>query len=541
MPFSSDYARKMSPAQKISARQRIIEPSRPSGSFYLLVCLSAIIATLGLLANSTAVVIGAMLVAPLMSPIFGIALGLASGDRQLLKTALLADIAGIILAVALSALIGMIPLRPDFGSEILARTQPNIYDVLIALASGLAGAYALVHEKISPVLPGVAIATALVPPLAACGLNVAAGNWPLAWGAFLLFLVNFIAIEFAAASVFMLAGLVELAHTGHNSKFKAIFSSMGVSLLILVLATGFMTQTLIKIVSERQLEKQIRTVLTGQLDKYAGARLSELNYAQEGSELEVIATVITPQGFAPKQVADLEGSLKAIVNPQAGLIVRSVITEDADRNGPVFVSVQELRQRSQAVEEARYMNDISLIISEEMRKLGGAQVSNVSKEVSDDNNIITAVVRSYQAITPAQVQKVEQRLNAEVDSQIRLIVRTAITKDADSQEFLHQAVPFEDALQEQELDLYKRMLNEINWYLQRQVSGIMVADLWFKEGDDHALQVYVTVKTPVILAPMLVAELQEHLVRYIDPRIVLIVESKVGGVATASELYQTDE
>lgn len=541
MAFFSDYLPRMSPAQKISARQRIIDPSRPSGSFYLLVCLSAIIATLGLLANSTAVVIGAMLVAPLMSPIFGIALALTSGDRKLLKTALLAEIAGIILAVALPALIGLIPLRPDFGSEILARTQPNIYDVLIALASGLAGAYALVNEKISPALPGVAIATALVPPLAACGLNVAAGNWPLAWGAFLLFLVNFIAIEFAAASIFVLAGLVELAHAGNGSKFKAIISSMGVSLMILVLATGFMTQTLIKIVSERQLEKQIRTVLTGQLGKYAGARLSELNYIQEGSDLQVIATVITPQGFAPNQVADLEGSLKAIVNPQAELIVRSVITEDADRNGPAFVSVEELKERSEADEQAQFMNDVSLIISEEMRKLGGAQTSNISKENSDGKTIITAIVRSFQAITPAQVHKVEQRLNAELDSQIRLIVRTAITKDADSQQFLHQTESFEDALQENELELYKRLLNEIEWYLQQQVSGILVADLWFEADDDNALKVYVTVKTPVILEPLLVAELQAHLVRYVDSRIVVILESQVGGVATASELYQTDE
>ncbi|MEQ8235559.1 MAG: TIGR00341 family protein [Syntrophomonadaceae bacterium] len=541
MPFFTDRLPKMSPGQKISARQRIIEPSRPSGSFYLLVCLSAIIATLGLLANSTAVVIGAMLVAPLMSPIFGIALGLASGDRQLLKTALLAEIAGIILAVALPALIGMIPLRPDFGSEILARTQPNIYDVLIALASGLAGAYALVNERISPALPGVAIATALVPPLAACGLNIASGNWPLAWGAFLLFMVNLIAIEFAAASIFMLAGLVEFPHASNGSKLKAIFSSMGVSLLILILATGFMTQTLIKIVSERQLEKQIQTVLTGQLTNYAGARLSDLNFVKTGSDLEVIATVITPQEISPSQVANLETSLQAIVNPATQLIVRSVITKDADRNGPVFVSVEELKQRSEAFQEAAYMNSISLIISEEMRILGGAQVSNISKEISDGQTLITASVRSYQAITPAQVKNIQQRLVDEVDPEIRLLVRTTITKDADSQEFLHQTLSFEESLQGEELDLYKRLLNEIKWYLQQQIRGILVTDLWFEAEDDNALQAYVTVKTPTIVEPELVAQLQEHLVLYIDPRIVLSVESQVGGVATASELDQSGE
>jgi len=139
--------RHMTTEARDRARQRIIEPSQPTGAYYLLVCLSAIIATFGLLANSTAVVIGAMLVAPLMGPIFGIALSLATGNRKLLKIALLAEIVGIILAVGLPTLIGLIPLRPDFGTEILARTQPTIYDVLIALASGLAGAYALMDER----------------------------------------------------------------------------------------------------------------------------------------------------------------------------------------------------------------------------------------------------------------------------------------------------------------------------------------------------------------------------------------------------------
>ena len=146
--------RRMPQEQRRVIYQKITDLSSPSPSFHLMVCLSTIIAAFGLLSNSVAVVIGAMLVAPLMGPIFGIALSLSTGNSSLLRRALVAEIIGIMMAVGLSYIIGLVPIRPDFGSEILARTQPTIYDIIVALASGLAGAYALVDEKISPALPG---------------------------------------------------------------------------------------------------------------------------------------------------------------------------------------------------------------------------------------------------------------------------------------------------------------------------------------------------------------------------------------------------
>jgi uncharacterized hydrophobic protein (TIGR00271 family) len=132
----------------------VAKMSEPHRSFYFMVGLSAVIAGYGLLDNSSAVVIGAMLVAPLMGPIFGIALGLTNGDRRLLRTATVAQVVGVALTVALGALIGLMPLRATFGSEILIRTQPTLYDVAIAFASGLAGAYAIASKRFSAALPG---------------------------------------------------------------------------------------------------------------------------------------------------------------------------------------------------------------------------------------------------------------------------------------------------------------------------------------------------------------------------------------------------
>jgi len=496
------------------------------------VCLSAIIATFGLLANSTAVVIGAMLVAPLMGPIFGIALSLATGDRRLLKVALFAEIVGVILAIGLPALIGLIPLRPDFGSEILARTQPTIYDVLIALASGLAGAYALVDEKISPALPGVAIATALVPPLAACGLNIAAGNWVQAWGAFLLFLVNFIAIEFAAASIFMLFGLVEFNKIGNSSPIKAVIQRLGISFLILLLATTFMTRTLIKIVGERKLDKEIRTVLTNQMNTYAGARLSDIKFDQGYDGLQVIAVVITPQEFDPTRVASMEKALQKDVNLNTQLIVRSVISKDADRNGPVFISSEEIKRRNLYDQETEFMNRVSLILSEQIKTINGAQVIDVTKDLENGAQVITVSIRTPTAITPTEVQNIQQHLNSEVDATLKLVIRSILTKDADAQQFLDSSNDFYNQLQGADLDLYNRLQNEVTWYLSQEIAGITVADLNFQQVD-QTLNVYASVNTPLTVNPALVSKLQKHLQTYIDPKIKITVRSMVGGTATA--------
>lgn len=524
--------RTMTPEARARAWQRIIEPSQPSGAFYLLMCLSAVIATFGLLANSTAVVIGAMLVAPLMGPIFGIALALSTGDRQLLQKALFAEIIGIILAVGLSALIGLIPLRPDFGSEILARTQPTIYDVLIALASGLAGAYALVDEKISPALPGVAIATALVPPLAACGLNIAAGHWWLAWGAFLLFLVNLIAIEFAASSIFMLMGLVEFPQAENGSHFKVVIQRLGISFVILLLATTFMTRTLITIVGERKLDKEIRDVLAEQLTTYAGARLSDVNFDKTDAGLQVMAVVVTPQEFEPSRVISLEEGLREAVHPNTQLIVRSVLSKDADRNGPVFISPEEIKRRNLDNQEMDFMNRVSRVLAEQINTVNGARLTDVAKDTSNGSLLITANVRTPQAITPDKVASIQQHLNSEVDSTIKLVVRSILTKDADAEQFLSNISHLNATLQGEDLDLYAGLLNEISWYLAQQIDGVAVAELNFQQDADE-VNVYVSVNTPHTVEPALVARLQTHLQNTIDPRTRITVRSIVGATASA--------
>ena len=137
------------------------------------------------MANSPAVVIGAMLVSPLMTPIFGTALGMIRGDGSLFGRAVRAEIGGILLAIAFGALFGTLPLATEVTPEMLSRTTPTLLDLLVAVFAGLAGTLAVVDERISPALPGVAISTAIVPPLSTCGLCLAVGAFKGAYGAFL--------------------------------------------------------------------------------------------------------------------------------------------------------------------------------------------------------------------------------------------------------------------------------------------------------------------------------------------------------------------
>ena len=128
----------------------ISDGSQPEMRFYILVTVSTLVASFGLITNSTAVIIGAMLLAPLMTPIFGIALALIRGDTPLFGKAVQAEIAGVVAAILMSFILGRLYPALEPTPEMLARTRPQLFDLLVAVFSGFAGAYALVDEKISP-------------------------------------------------------------------------------------------------------------------------------------------------------------------------------------------------------------------------------------------------------------------------------------------------------------------------------------------------------------------------------------------------------
>lgn len=199
-------------------RREVIDRLFPQGMprrqfftrFVSLMMLSTAIAVFGILADSTAVVIGAMLVAPLMFPVLGGAAAVVMGwPRRIVRRTLLVA-AGSFMAVLLAAIISfIIPGRiTPLPIELMARTSPNMLDLGIALAAGAAGAYGQVRKHAAEALTGVAVAVALVPPLAVIGITLQLTEWQLALGASLLFLANVVGIVIAASATFIAAGFV---------------------------------------------------------------------------------------------------------------------------------------------------------------------------------------------------------------------------------------------------------------------------------------------------------------------------------------------
>ena len=193
--------------QRVELAERLLSGSICNFDFLAMMVLSTAIAAFGLLLSSTAVVVGAMLVAPLMTPIMGAGLALVQGNAVLMKQAARSIFYGFCCALAIGVVLGFITPIDVPTSELLARGAPNLLDLGVALVSGIAGAYAMARPNLSAALPGVAIAAALVPPIATVGIALALGEFAVARGAVMLFGTNVVAIILSAAAVLYAVGL----------------------------------------------------------------------------------------------------------------------------------------------------------------------------------------------------------------------------------------------------------------------------------------------------------------------------------------------
>lgn len=198
-------------------------PTAPTrfARFAALMLFAAVIASVGVVVESTAVVIGAMLIAPLMVPLMGTALAVSMGWPRRLRRSAGISLAGIMLAIATGAVVGAVmPRTVDVtaNTEIIARISPTVVDLAIAVAAGAAGAYALSRRDVSESLPGVAVAIALVPPLTVVGLCWEQGAWAAGNGALLLFLTNATAILIAGGVMFVLVGAVPLRRVSESQQ-----------------------------------------------------------------------------------------------------------------------------------------------------------------------------------------------------------------------------------------------------------------------------------------------------------------------------------
>ena len=312
-------------------RQSIEDSATFSSAYVTMNALSAVIASYGLLADSSAVVIGAMIVALLLGPLMGIALALVDANNGLLKKALLAEIGGATLVLAISVIVGRIHQDIPMGRAIISRTSPNIMDLVIALAGGAAGAYATVSLRVSASLVGVAIATALVPPLCVCGITLARGETHLALGAFLLFFANLVAIQIASSVVFALHGYHDIVRTMVNSR-RPLLLLHGPSAILLIVLAVVLGLNFERSLATRRFEIDVRNALIQQLQSHPGSYLADLRITRDEGKTVVTAVVRTPFSFEPREIARMQSKLPAHT-PPAELHIRSIIAKEATEKG----------------------------------------------------------------------------------------------------------------------------------------------------------------------------------------------------------------
>jgi uncharacterized hydrophobic protein (TIGR00271 family) len=282
--------------------------------------LAIVIASVGLNTNSTAVVIGAMLVSPLMGPIVGLGYGIGILDSALIRSSLANLAIAASISLLTSTLYFMATPLAEAQSELLARTTPSLWDVLIALAGGLAGIIGHTRREKSNVIPGVAIATALMPPLCTAGYGLANGNWAVFGGAFYLFSINCVFIAFAAVVVIEFLRLPRRTFVDRTKERR-----VKRTLVAVVLLTGLPSIFLAaRLVDNEVFSSHARDFVRREF-KAAQEHVIETRVAAGSRDIEV--TVIGPR-LPQAAIKAIEARLPASGLDNARLLVHQVQPED---------------------------------------------------------------------------------------------------------------------------------------------------------------------------------------------------------------------
>jgi len=375
--------------------ERIRDESGWSPRYAFMTTMSAGIAVLGLLLSSPAVVIGAMLISPLMGPILGLGFSLALFDFREARRSLTALVFGSFAAVAFTALIVIAsPLKAP-TAEILARTRPNLFDLLVALFAALAGTFAIIRGR-GETIVGVAIATALMPPLAVVGFGLATWNMPVLAGSFALFVTNLLTIALAATVMARFYGF------GHFLSSQQSWTQTIVLTIVFVGMSIPLGLSLSRIASETVTASQVRSFLGDRFG--AQARVTQLDIAFDRDPISIRSVVIAPRTAARDSTA-LQKALAARLGRPVRLQVDQILLDP----GASATDAQraELQQASAATaaEDAEVRALASLVAL-------GAGVTADAVTIDREHHRMTATAITLPGATGATYRALEQRMAA---------------------------------------------------------------------------------------------------------------------------------
>lgn len=440
--------------------ERRYEDGRLSEHYLFMIAMSAGIAILGLLLSSPAVVIGAMLLSPLMGPIMALGFALAIGDWAWVKQSARTLAVGSVLAILLCAVLVFLSPIQTITSEIAARTRPNLFDLFVALFSALAGAYAMIRGKEGAIV-GVAIATALMPPLAVVGFGLATWNWTVFSGALLLFVTNFITIALTAFAMAKLYGFRN-SLSARNTMFQNV--ALLSVFLALAVPLGFSLQ---QIAWETNAQRIVRSAIREQFARPAQLDALEIDFASD--PLDVSAIMFTP-----------------VIRPEAEAVIARALSERLGRPVALTLTQTQTETGAGAAERAQ----LSATREQELAAANARLQALVSRlslaagvaedEVLIDRNRRRALVRARRldGAPLAVYRTLEARIAAtEPDWTIELIPPAAP---------LPQAIPFANGAPS---EAGAAALDVIGWAaLRLDRAVVLTGDLAQAEAAAEALQ-----------------------------------------------------
>ena len=396
------------------------------------------IASLVLNVNSTAVIIGAMLISPLMGPIIGMGLAVGISDISLLKRSATNFLVATVISVITATIYFAITPLDEAQSELLARTSPSLYDVLIALLGGAAGFIALTTKGKGNVIPGVAIATALMPPLCTAGYGLAVGNLSYFLGAFYLFFINTVFIGLATLVGTRMLKFRQITLPDADSMRK-VKRYIVVILVLTMLPASYMTWRIIRqSIANNNLRKFVRTELA-----FKGTQILSNTIDENDKMLNILALGKTIPNSAIKQAASKLGEyqlggyqLNIIQGEQSDSLLRTnkeisnpVMSGEA-QNQKTIEQSQQIRQLESSLANYTRYESLAKDLQPELKTLfpqvAQLSLSNVSEVATDSarqKRYILAVVNSRSRIDPSNRTTLQRWLKSrcKADS-LRLII-----------------------------------------------------------------------------------------------------------------------
>jgi uncharacterized hydrophobic protein (TIGR00271 family) len=307
-----------------AVRAGVFAEGEISAGYFFVLNVANLIALCGLLMNSSPVIIGAMLISPLMGPILSFGFAFVTGDKVIWRNSIRKIILSVGVTIVLAAVATYLSPLKEATGEILSRTKPNLFDLIIAFLAGIAGASALCTKKnYLTIVPGVAIATAVIPPLSVAGFGAGTANLAVFYGGFLLFFTNFVAIIIATCIVFYFYGFdMHIIDETDQAKMRKRFAYL---LTVLAVISIPLAYTLHTSIAEVRLRTAIRNALTHELNREKESRLATFTFkAIKDGGLEINALVNTVNYLNDVEISKVESQIEAALRRKTRLNVDQI-------------------------------------------------------------------------------------------------------------------------------------------------------------------------------------------------------------------------